>query len=780
MLAILATPGPVSAADPLLVYGELGIHAPRYRTWNGSAWSSESSAPDVGGDPHWIQLVGCPDRDETALLTLDEYEHVNFVIWNGSSWGSVTELSTSIGAAIPTVHRPICLAYEQSAGDLLIAYSKGSNDVYFRTWDGTSLSSESSIAVGGQPRFVALVPKAESDEIMMMVLDSQSDLNAALWNGSAFGSVNEHDLDVGYRDEECFSFAWESASGDGLVVYNEVSKSTPTYRTWNGSSWSSAQDMASVGTDQRFVRLVSDPVSNEILLGVQDNDLDINVARWSGSSWSGYTEIETNTDDEEARMFDVAYEPDGGDALIVYTESGSNTAKYRTWDGSNWSSESNGPAVGTEPQVVQLRTGATSGEIFVTVTDEESDLRSWRWSGSAMTSPNTLETTVTDYWYSEQFMLAVPPPQTASAGNLLLAVGNAGSPSADDLLRKATFRGLDYNVTLIDDGDAQATYDSAVAANDVVYVSESVQSSELATKLLDAPIGVVIEEGYAYDVFGLTTTDVSASAESRIDVQSYDHYITQPFSTGNLSITSSSQPISRVTTSIAAGGQVLAEWPSSSDPVVIALETNDQLIDGTRSAGRRVFIGFGGGFSWGSLTADGDTLVERSVRWARALLVYYKLDEPSGSAVASDELGGLDADLTLMDVNTVWVDGRLKGALEFDGSGGTAITTQTFAPPEAGTVTFWMKVPGSPAQHGRLFGLDDAWEVRHVSTDTADSIPYALVFDLGWSGENDGFVTTTTVDTPGKWYFVAASYEPRATRVEIVPFAWHRGDVVAA
>jgi hypothetical protein len=70
-----------------------------------------------------------------------------------------------------------------------------------------------------------------------------------------------------------------------------------------------------------------------------------------------------------------------------------------------------------------------------------------------------------------------------------------------------------------------------------------------------------------------------------------------------------------------------------------------------------------------------------------------------------------------------------------------------------------MQVAGSPASHGRILGLDDTWEIRHVTTGTADGIPYGLVFDLGVSGVNTEFATTTTIDNPGQWYHIAASYD---------------------
>jgi Tfp pilus assembly protein PilX len=136
-------------------------------------------------------------------------------------------------------------------------------------------------------------------------------------------------------------------------------------------------------------------------------------------------------------------------------------------------------------------------------------------------------------------------------------------------------------------------------------------------------------------------------------------------------------------------------------------------------------------------------------------IAHWKLDDAVGPT-AIDSVGGNDATLN---GNPDWTTGVADGALEFDGSGDYATTDNNFTPPPVGTVMFWMKVPGSPGSHGRILGLHDTWEVRHVTTGTPDGIPYGLVFDLGVTGVNTEFATTVTVDAPDQWYFVAATYD---------------------
>jgi hypothetical protein len=135
-------------------------------------------------------------------------------------------------------------------------------------------------------------------------------------------------------------------------------------------------------------------------------------------------------------------------------------------------------------------------------------------------------------------------------------------------------------------------------------------------------------------------------------------------------------------------------------------------------------------------------------------IAHWKLDEGSGPT-AADIVGGNDATRN----GATWTTGPLGGALDFDGSGDTATTDSNFTPPPVGTVMFWMQVSGPPTAHGRILGMAGNWEVRHVTTGAPDGIPYGLVFDLGVSGVNAEFNTTTTIDVPGRWYHIAASYD---------------------
>ena len=416
LLLVLATIGLAeSASGQMLIYGESGSHTPRYRTWDGSSWSSEMSAPNVGGDPYWIRAAACPTRDEIAMLVLDEYDDTNLVIWDGSSWGSVTQIATDIGTLTASSIRPIDLAYEQSSGDLLIVYSRGDDEeMYYRTWNGTSLSSASDLEFEDDyQNWMQLTPRPGTDQIMLLMLEDDDDLHACLWSGSSWGSTTQIEADAIYTTDEPFGFAWESSSGHGLAVFNDNAASTPGYRTWDGASWSGEMNLPSVGADPTHIEMASDPSSDEIICAVVDDTRDLNVVVWNGSSWGSVTSCTTGMEHYTNPQCDVAYELDGNDALLVYTESGYTTARYRTWNGSSWSGEFTGTYVGQHQDFFVLAPSADAGEMFVASRDGYDDVNAYEWSGSSMSTNHEVSGYISGTGYTRAFALVAPPPGNA-------------------------------------------------------------------------------------------------------------------------------------------------------------------------------------------------------------------------------------------------------------------------------------------------------------------------------------------------------------------------------
>lgn len=386
---------------------------PRYRTWNGSSWSNESAAANVGGDVNWVVLKAAPNRDEFILGTLDANGHVNVQVWQNGSWGNLIELTT----AADREYRGFDIAYERISGDALVVYNDGSAIPKYRVWNGTAWSSQGSvIAIGtGTPRWIVLASHPFADEVVLATLDSSGtpDIYAQVWSGSSWG--NNRSLETGAEDSrfQCFDVAYESISGRALVVWADAASSSPQYRIWN-AGWSGESSANSVGSNNIYwIKLASEPGTNRILMGTLDGAEDINVQTWTGATWSNVFEVTSNAEVSDRRLFDVAWENSSGTGMISYGEN-NDIPRYRTCSGGGcntaaWSNEfsnaldSNNQGTGN-PRWIRLAPDPNSNDIMLMHSDSADDIGVQRWTAATWKDPLAVETQST--WDYEAFSLA--------------------------------------------------------------------------------------------------------------------------------------------------------------------------------------------------------------------------------------------------------------------------------------------------------------------------------------------------------------------------------------
>lgn len=241
-----------------------------------------------------------------------------------------------------------------------------------------------------------------------------------------------------------------------------------------------------------------------------------------------------------------------------------------------------------------------------------------------------------------------PGTQAGSANRLLLVAGNRSSLSMNDSHKRDLFESWGYIVTVIDDSASQLDYDAAVAVNDVVFVSEQVDSVSVNTKLRGATIGVINDESGLYDDFGFSSTSSTSQASSNsIDIVDNTHSITSGFSVGPLTFYDSPIDISYISGTMPIGATVLADRSGSEgDATFIVADIGDALHNGA-AAGRRVVFPSVSGMNVNSLTTDGQLLLRRCIEWAAGettnngasptLLALYTFEE---QAVADPSLIG--------------------------------------------------------------------------------------------------------------------------------------------
>ena len=125
------------------------------------------------------------------------------------------------------------------------------------------------------------------------------------------------------------------------AYYDGNSASVPRYRQRGGSGWSDETDANNVGGCIDWIVLQSCPTRNETIMGTLDTDRDLNIQIWDGSGWGAVQEFSWIANYDRRRAFDIAYEQNSGDAVVVYRNSDINKSvpRYQVWDGLAWGAE---------------------------------------------------------------------------------------------------------------------------------------------------------------------------------------------------------------------------------------------------------------------------------------------------------------------------------------------------------------------------------------------------------------------------------------------------------
>ena len=205
------------------------------------------------------------------------------------------------------------------------------------------------------------------------------------------------------------------------------------------------------------------------------------------------------------------------------------------------------------------------------------------------------------------------------SGNVLMPVTSTSNPAPDELLRIALLESWGYVVNTTWQNNSQPNFNFAIAANDVVYVPATVDPGKIGSKLTNASIGVVIEEGELTEELGFSsgqTWEVGGS----INIVDNSHYITEIFPSGSLPIYSANMEMLTLSGTEAAGLTTLAD--SVGVGTLVVLDTGDTTggdIEGETAAGRRVMLPLGreNSFNWGQLNNNGHLIVQRALAWGK-------------------------------------------------------------------------------------------------------------------------------------------------------------------
>jgi hypothetical protein len=288
-----------TSGDAMVVYVD-GTSL-RYRTWNGLVWSAPGSLTASGGPRH-LRLAADPSSDEMVVVVSNSSSQDSAQVWDGDAWTSGITLD-SVGTG--NDRTDISVAYEHQSGTALVVFGRGTDDVFYRSWNG-SWSAEAPLPgmSGGYARWTTLGSDPSSDRIAMGVLTDDASVWLAMWDGTTWtDQVTATNATTG-TTEPAVAVAFESISGDAMAVYGRTGGTTPWYRTWtSGTGWAGELSAPDVGAQTNSIILYPSISDDDLMLAVQDDVSGLHWIPWNGSAWGPDSELETNSGETKNQPF---------------------------------------------------------------------------------------------------------------------------------------------------------------------------------------------------------------------------------------------------------------------------------------------------------------------------------------------------------------------------------------------------------------------------------------------------------------------------------------------
>ena len=285
------TPTPTSTlAMGQALYVEDGNAAPQQRNWDGSSFGVEGTTQAVGS---WLIIQGAeaPTRAESIVVGIDVNQNISGEIRSAATWTALP--FNNLATISDSAYWSFDVAYESQSGEAVLVWSNGTTGTMplsYRVWNGTTWSAAQTITtpLANEAYQLQLAADPNSDEMILVVSNKDVLEYALVWNGSSWGNSQTLDSAGGGDTQTSVYAAYESQSGDAVVVYDSGNGPDLTYRIWNGSSWSAENSLATPGGGsglQSWTTLASDPASDRIALGVVTPTNAVWFAVWDGSAW---------------------------------------------------------------------------------------------------------------------------------------------------------------------------------------------------------------------------------------------------------------------------------------------------------------------------------------------------------------------------------------------------------------------------------------------------------------------------------------------------------------
>ncbi|MEI8067324.1 MAG: prepilin-type N-terminal cleavage/methylation domain-containing protein [Candidatus Shapirobacteria bacterium] len=312
--------------DGLIVYSD-GTTKPPWRSYTTSTntFSTESTMPSLVGSPRNFVIRTSPKKIEAIAGMVTSTGVLYVYCFDGVTW--TQDWSTTVGGTATT--RRFDIAYESNSGKAVVLYSTNAantNELASRTKSGATSCGSANwsgatnydpLRTSGIVQWVKMNPdpRTSSNLIATIWADANSDLSAAIWDGSTFqnepSAVTEASLEVvtTSQDVDDFDLAYESITGDLMLVWANSAGNNGTngvrYRLCTGGTstcaWGAITTPPTFADDATNLDISANPNSDEIVFASIGNaNQDLQIGYWNGSSWTNTANVMTKVQNPPA------------------------------------------------------------------------------------------------------------------------------------------------------------------------------------------------------------------------------------------------------------------------------------------------------------------------------------------------------------------------------------------------------------------------------------------------------------------------------------------------
>ncbi len=326
---------------------------------------------DLSGESY-VPLYNLSESHEYTGSISSQYSGMlpaNLSGYKPSNWNNITEMT--LDASVDSLDYGDCLS--------LFGLDAVSDTTYTYLWNRSKDEMESSTVDYYRPAVADLVP-TRGYRIGYIYSYNSTELNASIWNGSAWIDHVNLTANLTTNQKQCFALDFEYVSLDGVALWAEYNGTAEYLRwaTYNSSGWDISNQTINV-SNVRWITMSEVGTTGTFLALLQLSNGTVYSMTWNGSEWDNSSVTEISNSSVSTSYCGIALTEYNGNIIALYSETGG--LRYRIYS-NGWGSEQTVTGI-SSPYWVELVTNK-DGTVCGAASTSSKDLYGLAFTGGSL------------------------------------------------------------------------------------------------------------------------------------------------------------------------------------------------------------------------------------------------------------------------------------------------------------------------------------------------------------------------------------------------------------